>query len=155
MSYLYNLFTSKNKIIIDNNYNYNEKKDIVIKESEVELKVESEVESDVESEVESEDDELVDNFVNYVIQESIQQNNKISQYCKFLWNGIDQIENWELQRKIDYEHATKLTKTMIKDYKKYGEFIFYEPIHIGKIKLENNYKIIDGQHRLKSYKYLF
>ena len=160
MSYIYNLFSSKkkNNIIISNEddsdnieeVNKEENNKVVEKDNEDENEEDEKSESDEDEESESEEDK----FENYIIPDSIQSNNKISAYCKILWNGIDHIAHWELQRKIDFSHATILAKSMKLDYKKYGEFIFYEPIHLGKIKSENKYKIIDGQHRLTAYAHL-
>ena len=51
---------------------------------------------------------IPDNFENYIIKDSIQKYNKFANSCQFLWNGLDFIERWELQRKIDNNHAKKI-----------------------------------------------
>ena len=96
-----------------------------------------------------------DNFTNYIIPESIQPYTKNAESCKFNWNGILLLEKWELQRKVDIKHATNLAKSLKKDYIKYGEFIFYDPIHIGKKTNDNKYYVLDGQHRLEAYQYFY
>lgn len=78
-------------------------------------------------------------------------------FISFAWNGIDLIDRWELQRKIDYTHASELANSMKRDYKLYKSFVSYDPIHIGyRTDLtENKYYILDGQHRLEAYKYFY
>jgi hypothetical protein len=96
-----------------------------------------------------------DNFQNYIIPESIQPYTKNAEFCRFNWNGIEFLDRWELQRKVDKTHATELAKSLKADHKKYGEFIFYDPVHIGKKKNDNNYYVLDGQHRLEAYQYFY
>lgn len=96
-----------------------------------------------------------DNFKNYIIPESIQPYTKNAEFCRFNWNGIELLDRWELQRKVDKNHATELAKSLKADHKKYGEFIFYDPVHIGKKKNDNKYYVLDGQHRLEAYQYFY
>jgi hypothetical protein len=42
-----------------------------------------------------------------------------------------------------------------KRYKKHKEFIFYDPIHICKKNDDNKYYVLDGQHRIEAYNYLY
>ncbi|AYV80128.1 MAG: hypothetical protein Gaeavirus11_8 [Gaeavirus sp.] len=123
---------------------------------ETELAFESKFNKVLNEISDSEDeDELIDApdvFDNYIIKESIQRYNINAQFCKFTWNGTYLIDRWELQRKVDISHAKYLVKSMISDYKKYGEFIFYEPIHLIK-KSDSKYYVIDGQHRLEAYNF--
>lgn len=113
---------------------------------------ESEEPEDIEEKIE---DEKEDNFENYIIPESMQQFTKNAKYCRFNWSGICTLNKWELQRKVDLLHATELKKAMQLDFKKHKEFIFYDPIHIGKKKGDSIYYVLDGQHRLEAYLYLY
>lgn len=96
-----------------------------------------------------------DNFNNYIIPESVQFYTKNAQFCRFNWNGIEFLDRWELQRKVDVKHATQLAKSMKLDFGKYNEFIFYDPIHIGKKANDDTYYVLDGQHRLEAYQYFY
>ena len=96
-----------------------------------------------------------DNFKNYIIPESIQPYTKNAVSCRFNWNGIEHLDRWELQRKVDKNHATELAKSLKTDHTKNGEFIFYDPVHIGKKANDNKYYVLDGQHRLEAYQYFY
>jgi hypothetical protein len=97
----------------------------------------------------------MDSFKNYILPDSVKTFTKNSEFCRFNWNGIEFLDKWELQRKIDKTHATELAISIQKDYKKYKEFIFYDPVHIGKKKNDIKYYVLDGQHRLEAYLYFY
>jgi len=97
--------------------------------------------------------ELIDNFNNYIIEDSVQNYTSIAKFLRFSWNGIDFLDRWELQRKVDIEHVNLLANSMYVDYKKYKEFISYDPIHLGKKISDDKYYVLDGQHRLEAYIY--
>lgn len=95
--------------------------------------------------------ENIKDFANYIIKDSIvMYDNNASIFCKFLWSGITFLDHWELQRKLDKHYAKKLMKIMINDYNTYGNFMFYDPIHLA-LKSDNKYYVIDGQHRLVAW----
>ena len=73
--------------------------------------------------------------------------NSKSIFCYYLWSGIDDLDRWELNRKIDVQHVKKIYREMINDYEKKGNFLFYETIHLA-IKKNNIFYVIDGQHRI-------
>jgi hypothetical protein len=83
----------------------------------------------------------------YILQEKITEFNSKSIFCYYLWSGIENLDRWELNRKINLEHVKKIYKEMTKDYEKSNEFIFYEPVHLA-IKTNSIFYVIDGQHRL-------
>ncbi len=93
-------------------------------------------------------------FADYILKESIRPYNDNSHYCQFLWSGIEHLDHWELQRKLNKDHAKSILSQMKKDYKKKNQFIFYDVIHLG-IKPDGNYYVIDGQHRLVAYYNLY
>ncbi len=93
-------------------------------------------------------------FTDYILKESIRPYNDNSHYCQFLWSGIEHLDHWELQRKLNKDHAKSILSQMKKDYKKKNQFIFYDVIHLG-IKPDGNYYVIDGQHRLVAYYNLY
>lgn len=95
-----------------------------------------------------------DHFGNYILKESKSIYNYNSFYCQFLWSGIEHLDHWELQRKVNKEHAKQILIQMKKDYKSTGKFIFYDVIHLG-LKSDGKYYVIDGQHRLVAYYNLF
>lgn len=97
----------------------------------------------------------LDNFKNYINKDTISSFTKNAEFCTFNWNGIDFLDKWELQRKVNKSHATQLAKEMKNDYEKNNEFIFYDPIHIGNKKYDNKYYVLDGQHRLEAYLYFY
>lgn len=98
-----------------------------------------------------------ENFPDFIDENSIRPYTKNAEYLLFNWNGIKYLDRWELQRKIDLSHATELAKSMRSDWKKHKQFIFYDPIHIGikKNDNQNKYYILDGQHRLEAYLYFY
>lgn len=98
---------------------------------------------------------IEDNFANYIIGTSMKKYTSNSEFIRFGWNGIDLLDRWELQRKVNMDHATKLAYSMRTDYKIHKEFISYDPIHIGKIENESPYYVLDGQHRLEAYNYFY
>ena len=55
---------------------------------------------------------------------------------------------WELNRSIDPSKVEKISQAFGNDFDKYGKYRFTDPIHIAHIKKTNQYKVIDGQHRL-------
>jgi hypothetical protein len=83
----------------------------------------------------------------YIVKDKIYDFNSKSIICYYLWSGVEDLDRWELNRKIDTSHVKKIYKEMVKDYDKKGEFIFYEPVHLA-IKTDNIFYVIDGQHRL-------
>lgn len=83
----------------------------------------------------------------YIVKDKINNFNSKSIMCYYLWSGVNDLDRWELNRKINESHVKKIYKEMIKDYDKKGEFIFYEPVHLA-IKTDNIFYVIDGQHRL-------
>ncbi len=106
----------------------------------------SEYESD-----EEENEELKDTFKNYIIKESIRTYNHNSYYCQFLWSGISHLDHWELQRKVNKDHARAILKQMKKDYEVNKKFTFYDVIHLGRKANDDTYYVLDGQHRLIAY----
>lgn len=132
---------------IENGYNKPVKK--LIKNNEEIIQEENLEEEDLEEEFDT------DCFQNYIIAETIKPFTKNAEYCKFNWNGIELLEKWELNRKVDKVHATNLAKSMLNDYTKYKEFIFFDFIHIGKKKNDSKYYVLDGQHRLEAYLYFY
>lgn len=108
---------------------------------------------DLEEEFETEFGQ--DDFKNYINKDSVCQFTKNAEFCTFNWNGIEFLDKWELQRKVDKNHATDLAKAMLNDFKKNKEFVFYDPIHIGKKKFDYKYYVLDGQHRLEAYLYFY
>lgn len=83
----------------------------------------------------------------YIIPDKIIDYNSKAIMCYYLWSGINDLDKWELNRKINPEHVKKIYNEMILDYKKSNEFIFYEPVHLA-IKTNSLFYVIDGQHRL-------
>lgn len=96
-----------------------------------------------------------DNFDNYIISTSLRKFSSNADFCLFNWNGIEFLDKWELQRAVDIKHAEDIANSLNKRYKKYKEFIFYDPIHICKKKDDNKYYVLDGQHRLEAYYALY
>ena len=150
---------NNNKIYIDNDFNetipelntskFNKKLNIYYKSSSDE-----DIEDREEiSQVESPDTEEPDKFDDYIIAGSVQKYTSISNFLRFNWNGVHFLDKWELQRKVDIEHATKLARSMLKDYNETKEFLSYDPIHLGKKPNDNNIYVLDGQHRLEAYIY--
>lgn len=90
----------------------------------------------------------------YIVNNSIHNYNSKAIYCKYLWSGINELDKWELNRKVDDEHVIQIYKELRNDYKKNGEFYFYDPIHIA-VKQNNIFYVMDGQHRLLAYNKLF
>ena len=88
---------------------------------------------------------------NYIIKKIKYNNNAELGFIK--WNGLHFINIWELQRSINNHHVKNIIQNMETNFKEKQKFNFYDPIHIA---LENNdYLVIDGQHRLEAYKILF
>ena len=96
-----------------------------------------------------------DGFNNYIIEDSVQNYTSTSKFLRFNWNGIDFLDRWELQRKVDMEHANELANSMYIDYKQTKEFIAYDPLHLGKKPNDDKFYVLDGQHRLEAYDYFY
>jgi len=131
------------------------------------IKLNNDIDSDLESETynldnldNSNDKQNKNNLLNikfenyksdliskFIVQDKITDFNSKSILCYYLWSGIEDLDRWELNRKINLEHVKKIYKEMAKDYERIGEFIFYEPVHLA-IKSDSIFYIIDGQHRL-------
>lgn len=67
----------------------------------------------------------------YIVKDKIYDFNSKSIICYYLWSGVEDLDRWELNRKINTSHVKKIYKDMVMDYDKKGEFIFYEPIHLA------------------------
>jgi hypothetical protein len=83
----------------------------------------------------------------YIVPNKITDYNSKAIMCYYLWSGADELDRWELNRKINLEQVKKIYKEMTIHYQKLNEFIFYEPVHIA-IKKNSVFYVIDGQHRL-------
>lgn len=94
-----------------------------------------------------------DNFSDYIVTDSSISYAKNAIFCKFNWNGIIHLDRWELQRKVEETHVDELKELFETNFKKNGEFIFYDPIHIGKKKDDDKYYVLDGQHRISTVEY--
>jgi hypothetical protein len=94
-----------------------------------------------------------DRLENYITNK-IKYNTDNSEFGFIKWNGLQFIKTWELQRIINDEHVQNIVKKMEKDYIKNNNFTFYDPIHLI-VDDTKEYNILDGQHRLESYKILY
>lgn len=83
----------------------------------------------------------------YIVQDKITEFNSKSILCWYLWSGVEHLDKWELNRKINLDHVKKIYHQMVEDYIKTNEFMFYEPVHLA-IKTNSIFYVIDGQHRL-------
>lgn len=88
-----------------------------------------------------------DKISKYIVPDKITDYNSKAIMCYYLWSGSEELDRWELNRKINEEHVQKIYKQMALDYQKTNEFIFYEPVHLA-IKTNSVFYVIDGQHRL-------
>ena len=88
-----------------------------------------------------------DKISKYIVPDKITDYNSKAIMCYYLWSGSEELDRWELNRKINKEHVQKIYKQMALDYQKTNEFIFYEPVHLA-IKTNSVFYVIDGQHRL-------
>lgn len=95
-----------------------------------------------------------DTINKYIVKDNIHDFNSKSIMCYYLWSGINDLDKWELNRKINNTHVNKIYKELVSDYKKKREFIFYEPIHLA-LKKDNIFYVIDGQHRVLAYDKLY
>lgn len=86
----------------------------------------------------------------YIVPDKITDYNSRAIMCYYLWSGAEELDRWELNRKINLDQVKKMYKEMTLDYQKSGEFIFYEPVHLA-IKSNSVFYVIDGQHRLLAY----
>lgn len=149
---------SKNK---KNNYRNKITKTKIILDSDSEKEFNNDDEKEFNSDDENDIDLDINNLITnekllayksdliskYIIKDKIYDFNSKSIICYYLWSGVEDLDRWELNRKIDTSHVKKIYKEMVNDYEKKGEFIFYEPIHLA-IKSDNIFYVIDGQHRL-------
>lgn len=111
-----------------------------------------------DSDDEEEPTQLNKKFVNYksdmiskyIVPDKITDYNSRAVMCYYLWSGAEELDRWELNRKINLDQVKKMYKEMTLDYQKSGEFIFYEPVHLA-IKSNSIFYVIDGQHRLLAY----
>lgn len=87
---------------------------------------------------------------NYIVANKITEFGSSALLCHYLWSGVDELDKWELNRKIDDDLVKKLVLDMKDNYKLNGKFEFYEPVHLG-LKKNNIFYVIDGQHRILAY----
>ena len=59
----------------------------------------------------------------------------------------------ECQRNLDNDQVNKMLSYQTQYFKKYNEYFFPTPIVIGIV--DNNYYVIDGQHRCECINYLY
>ena len=108
-------------------------------------------ESNTSDQSDNEKQDIIDCLNNYIIKKIKYNDNAEFGFIK--WNGLHFINIWELQRSINNKHVQNIIQNMEINFEEKHKFNFYDPIHIA---LENNeYLIIDGQHRLEAYKILF
>lgn len=132
---------------------------IVESDDEQDEQDENEV-NDEELDEELDEDEVLDTLLNekfsdyksdiiskYIVNDKITDFNSKAIMCYYLWSGVEDLDRWELNRKINLDHVKKIYKEMTLDYQKTNEFIFYEPVHLA-IKTDSIFYVIDGQHRL-------
>jgi hypothetical protein len=138
------------KIIISTNSKFNRSLIDLETDEEEEEEDEDEDEDDNSEDLE---DEKPDNFVNYIDKTCTQQYAKNAEFTQIIWTGISFLESWEVNRNVNSEHVVKIAYSMRDDYTKFKQFIFYDPIHIGKKETDNKYYVLDGQHRLDACNY--
>ena len=135
----------------DNEQSDNEQSDNEQSDNEQSDNEQSDNESDNSQQSDNEIHNTSDCLSNYIIKKIKYNNNAELGFIK--WNGLHFINIWELQRSINNHHVKNIIQNMETNYKEKQKFNFYDPIHIA---LENNdYLVIDGQHRLEAYKILF
>ena len=71
-------------------------------------------------------------------------------YFKLSTSALPLLKNCPLQREINKEQVNKIYTSIEENYKINGNVPVFEPIHI--CKMEENYFILDGQHRCFAYK---
>ncbi len=143
---------SNTKIITDSD---DENEDEVCMKQKLNINIESDLDSDLDSVVDTDTNLLNIKFADYksnvisqyIVQDKIMEFNTKSILCYYLWSGINNLDKWELNRKIDEKQVKKIYMQMKNDYEKYNEFVFYEPVHLA-IKTNSIFYVIDGQHRL-------
>ena len=146
------------KIVVDSDdENDEENIDDEKEENEDEDEDEDEDEEEEDDEIENNEElkQLNEKFSNYksdmiskyIVKDKITNYNSKAIMCYYLWSGVEDLDRWELNRKINLEHVKKIYKEMTLDYQKFNEFIFYEPVHLA-IKTDSIFYVIDGQHRL-------
>jgi hypothetical protein len=133
------------------------------------IKVDSDSEKDSEHENSDEDEDVIlhnkisnnkllnyksDVISKYIVMDKIMDFNNKSIFCYYLWSGIEDLDRWELNRKVNTMQVKKIYKEMKADYEKNNHFIFYEPVHLA-VKTDNIFYVIDGQHRLLACNKLF
>jgi len=142
------------KIIVDSDEENSDNED----KNNSETDDENAILTDSDNEDEEEQILLNKKFVNYksdmiskyIVPDKITDYNSRAIMCYYLWSGAEELDRWELNRKINLDQVKKMYKEMTLDYQKSGEFIFYEPVHLA-IKTNSVFYVIDGQHRLLAY----
>lgn len=114
-------------------------------DSDDEITIKSDL-SEIDNEIDDEIDSVVEDFnklnikfkdynseiiTKYIVHDKITNFNSKSIMCYYLWSGIEELDRWELNRKINLEQVKKIYKEMVTDYQKFNEFIFYEPVHLA------------------------
>jgi len=69
------------------------------------------------------------------------------------YTNLSHIELWENQRDPNMNLVDSIVKSQLEYYKKYKEFTF--PGVLVAVNFDNNYYLIDGQHRFESLKNLY
>jgi hypothetical protein len=128
------------------------------KSTESDIESQSECDSQYESESEHESDsEDKSKSKSEIFKDHIQKHSHVNisrkLYSAILSSsGIEYIEFWELQRKIDNKHVEHIFNTMRQEWCDKKTMSFYDPIHIAHVIYNDRCYVIDGQHRVCAYK---
>lgn len=105
----------------------------------------------------NEDDDDYDNlseeedFSDYIVDSTktlFSNNSKF--FCLFKSSGIQYIEKWELNRKINNDRVNDLYKIVKENLETSSDINIHEPIHIAFNINDRTYKLVDGQHRYEA-----
>lgn len=121
-------------------------------DSEYESESESEGESECKSENKNEPKSKSEIFKDHIQKNSLFNISPKLYSATLSSSGIDYIELWELQRKIENKHVEDIFNTIKQEWRDKESISFYDPVHIAHVIDKDRYYVIDGQHRVSAYK---
>lgn len=114
--------------------------------------------NEIEDEIEEDEIKHTNNLDLYLEKKIVPINGDGIEYStwftKLIPCGIDFIQQWSLNRPVDNSFIENIVEFQEEFYRKNKRYNFIDPIHLSKDE-NNNYFLIDGQHRACAYQKLY
>ena len=116
----------------------------------------STIESDEEDDDYLSSEEVSESLKDYINEDTITYfSNKKKYFCLIKSSGLQHIEKWELNRKLNNNRVEKLYTVINSNLETDNDINMHEPLHIAFNSDEDTYKLVDGQHRYAAVSKLY